>query len=83
MGSLGTNFGYFLRDSCMVLGDVFPDISNLNMLIYEFRTSHKNFTQNKYVELDEKFLDTRGHFKANFSNVMDVLGCLTSKLHAT
>ena len=40
-----------------------------------------NFTQNKHVKLNETCLDTQGHFKAHLSNVMNVLGYLTSKLH--
>ena len=40
-----------------------------------------NFIQNKHVKLDETCLDTKDHLKANLSNVMDVHGCLTSKLH--
>ena len=42
-----------------------------------------NFTQNEHVKLNETCLDTKGHFKATFSNFMDVLGRLTSKLHET
>ena len=67
----------------MVLGDVFPDVSKLNMFLYEFRISHMNFNQNEHVKLDKTCLDRNGHFKANLSNVMDVLGRLTFKLHKT
>ena len=64
----------------MVLGDVFPKVSNPNMPRHEFRTSHMNFIKNKQVKLDETFVETEGSFKAELSNVMDVLGRLTSKL---
>ena len=73
----------FLKDRWMVLGDVFLEFSNPNMFLYEFRTYHINFIQNKHVKLDETCIETQGRFKANLSNVMDVLGCLTSKLHET
>ena len=56
----------------MVLGDVCPDVSNPNMIVYEFITSHMNFTQNKHVKLDETCLDTQGRFKETLANVMDV-----------
>ena len=64
----------------MVLGDVFPDVSNPKMIIYEFRTCHVNFTQNEHIILDETCLYIQGHFKTNLSNV---LGRLTFKLHET
>ena len=67
----------------MVLGDVFPDVSKLNMFLYEFRISHMNFNQNEHVKLDKTCLDTQGNFNAHLSNVMDVLECLTSELHKT
>ena len=57
----------------MVLGDVFPDVSYSNKLLYDFRTSHMNFIRKEHVKLDEICLDTQGHFKANLSNVMDIL----------
>ena len=40
-----------------------------------------SFIQNKHVKLDETYIYTQGHFKENFSNAMDILGRLTSKLH--
>ena len=49
----------------------------------QVRTSHINFIQNKHVKLDKTCLDTQGCFKANLSNVMDIVGRLTSKLHET
>ena len=64
----------------LVLGDVCRYFSNPNMIVYEFRTSHMDFIQNKHVKHDETCIDTQGHFKAHLSNVMDVLGRLTSKL---
>ena len=67
----------------MVLDDICLDVSKPNMLIYEFRTSHINFIQNEQVKLDKTCKDTKGHFKSNLSNVMDVLGRLTSKLNET
>ena len=67
----------------MVLADVHPDVSNPDLIVYEFITFHVNFTQYKNIKLDETFLDTQGHFKANLLNVMDVLGRLTSKLYVT
>ena len=42
-----------------------------------------NFTQNEHVENDETHLDTQDRIKATLSNIMDVLGCLTYKLHKT
>ena len=67
----------------MVLGEVFPDVSNLNMITLEFRIYNMNFIQKYHVKFDETILDTHGHFKATLSNVMDVLGHLTYKLHET
>ena len=80
---MGTNFGSFLKDPLMVLGDIWLDVFNQNMIEYNFRTYHMNFNQNKHVKLDEIYIDTQGRLKANLSNVMDVLGSLTSKLHET
>ena len=70
-------------DPWIVLGDVFPEVSNSKMLVYEFRTYHMNFIQNEHVKLNEIYQDTQGHFKENLSNVVDVLGRVTSKLHET
>ena len=81
--SLHTDFGSFLKDPLVVLGDNFPDDSNPNIIFYKFNTSHMNFIQNEHVKLDETCLDTQGLFKENLSNIMDVLGRLTSKLHET
>ena len=39
-----------------------------------------NFMYKEHVKLNETCLDTQGHFKAHLSNIMDVLGRLTSKL---
>ena len=67
----------------MVVGDIFTKNSNPNILIYKFRTSQINFIQNKHVKLNETCEETQGRFNAKDSNVMDVLGRLTSKLHKT
>ena len=64
----------------MVLGDVFLDVSNPNMIVYEFNTSHMNFIKNKHVKLDKTCIDTQDHFKANLSIFMTVLGRLNFKL---
>ena len=56
----------------MVLGDVFLDVLNPNMLVYKFRASNIYFIQNKNVKLDETHVDTQGHFKVNLSNIMDI-----------
>ena len=61
----------------------FLDFSNPNMFVYEFITSHINFIQNEHIKLYKRCLDKRGRYKANTSNIMDVLGSLTSKLHET
>ena len=71
--SLDIEFGSFLKDSWMFLGDSFLDVSNQNMIVYEFNTSRINFFQNKHVKLDETRLGTLGHFMAYFSIVMDIL----------
>ena len=42
-----------------------------------------NFTQNEHVKLNETCLDTQGHFEEHLSNIMNVLGNLTSKLYET
>ena len=63
----------------MVLGEVCVDVSNPNMFVHEYITSHMNLIQ-KHVILDESCIDTQGRFKANLSNVMDIFGRLTSKL---
>ena len=72
MGSLGHHNGSFLKDPWMVLGDVYPNVSNPNILVYNIRTSHINFIQCEHVELDETCIDTQGRFKAKLSNVKNV-----------
>ena len=81
LDSFSQQFGSFLKDPWRVLGDVFLDISNPKMILFDFITSHMNFIQNEHVKLDKTCIDTQGCFKANLSNVMDILGRLTSKLH--
>ena len=83
LGSPSHQLGSFLKDPWIVLGNNFTDVSNLNIIVYEFDTSHINVIQNEHVKLDETCLDTRGHFQARLSNIMDVLGRLTSKLNET
>ena len=77
---MGTNIGFFLKDPWMVLGDVCLDFSNPNMFVHEYITSHMNLIQ-KRVILEETCIDRQGRFKEKLSNVIDVLGRLTSKLH--
>ena len=81
--SLDIEFGFFLKVSSMALGDNFLDVFNPNTIVYEINISHITFIQNKHVKLNETCLDTQGHFKAHLSNIMNVLGRLTSKLHET
>ena len=50
------------------------------MILYDIRISHNNFIQNKQIKLDEGH---KGHFEANLTNVMEVLGRLALKLHET
>ena len=69
---LGHHLGSFLKDIWIVLRDVWPGVSNSNILLYEFSTYHINLIQNESVKLDKTCLDTQGHFKEKFSNVMDV-----------
>ena len=83
LGSVDIKFGSFLKDPLLVLGDVFPDVSRTNMTLYEFNTSHMNFDPKQTRKLDETCLDIQGRSKAHLSNIMDVLGRLTSKLHKT
>ena len=83
LGSFGHQHRSFLKEPCLVLGDVFPDVFNPNMIVYDFNTSQMNFIRNEHVKLDETCLDTQGNFKAHLSNIMYVLGRLTSKLHET
>ena len=83
LGSFGHQHRSFLKDPWIVLGDVFPEVSNSKMLVYEFRTYHMNFIQNEHVKLNKTCIDTQGRFKANLLNVMDVLGRLTFKFHET
>ena len=42
-----------------------------------------NLIQNEHIKLDETHLDVQGHFKAYLSNVLNVLGHLTSKIQET
>ena len=67
----------------MVIWDVFLDISDPNMLVYEIFTYNISFIQNEHVKFDEKRQDTQGNYKANLSKVMEILGQLTSKFHET
>lgn len=78
---LAPTFGSLLKDPWIVLRDVFADLSNPNMTIYEFRTSNNNFIQNEQAKLDETCLNTEGYVKETLSNIIDVLGRLNSKLH--
>ena len=55
----------------MVLGDVFLDVSNPNINVYDINTCNMNFIQNEHVKLDETFLDTQGLFKAYLLNFMN------------
>lgn len=63
---LDTYEGFFLMDPLMVLGDVIPDVSNPNKLVYKFRTSHINLIQNGHVKLNETCIVTKGQFKQTF-----------------
>ena len=80
---LASRKGSFLKDPWLVLGDVFPDVFNPNMIVCEFISSHMNFLHNELVKPDKTCIDTQGCFKLTLSNVMDILGRLTSKLHET
>ena len=73
LGSLDTYFGSFLKDPWMVLGDVFPDVSNPNMIKYEFSTFKMNFTQNEPVKLDETCLDTHKHIEPHMRHIGDLV----------
>lgn len=42
-------------------------------------TSHINFKQNEQVKHAKADLNIQAGLKDNLSNVMDILGCLTSK----
>ena len=53
------------------------------MFVYDLTICHINFIQNKHAKLDETHQGTQVHFKANLSNVMEILGRMTSKLHET
>ena len=77
---VGTYFGSFLKDPWLGPWGCLLEVSNPNKIVYEFSTSQMNFTENEYIKLDKTYLDTHGRFKAIFSNVMDVLRRLTSKL---
>ena len=68
---------------CGSFRDSYLDVSTQNMFLYKFRTYHMIFIKNEHVKLDETYIDTQGYFKAHLSNVMDVLGRLTSKFHKT
>ena len=63
--------------------ELYLDVFNQNVIVYEFRNFHINLIQNKHVKLDETYIDRQGRFKENLLNIMKVLGCLTSKLHKT
>ena len=39
------------------------------------------FIQNEHVKLDEKYIDTQVRLRTSLSNVMGILGCLTSTHH--
>ena len=67
-------FGSFLKDSWLFIGNIYLDVSNPNMTVYDFKTSHMNFIKNENIKLDKTCVETQGHFKATCSNIMDVLG---------
>ena len=75
--------GSFLKDPWLVYDDVFPDVSNPNMIVYDSSTTYVNFIQNSDEKLDETCLDTQGYFKAHLLNVIDVLKRVTSKPNET
>ena len=55
LGSFGNKEGSFLKDPWLVLGEFYLDVSNLNMLVYEFRTSHINIIKNEQARLDKTY----------------------------
>ena len=73
----------FIKDPWLVLGDICLDVSNVSMIIHDSLNSYMNLIQKEQLKLIETCLEKQGHLKATSSNIMDVLGRLTSKLHIT
>ena len=55
LGSFGNQDGSFIKDPWLILRDLHLDVSNSNMIVHDFRTSHINFIQNEYIKLDETY----------------------------
>ncbi len=81
--SFSHQHGSILKDPWLVLGGVLPDVSNPNIILYDFINSHLYLIKNEYVKLDETCPDTQCHFKVYLLNVVDVMKCLTSTLQET
>ena len=47
--------------------------STPNMFVYEFRIYHMSFVKKEHIKRDKTYIDTQGRFKANLSNIIDVL----------
>ena len=76
-------YGYFFRAPCRTYMDSYTNISMQIIMVHEFRTYHMCFIHKEHVKLYETHIDTQGHLKVSLSNVMDILGRLTSKFHET
>ena len=73
----------FFRSLCGSYMESYPDVYTSNMFIFKFSTYNMIFIVNEHIKSDETYFGTKGHFKENLSNIMDILGRLTSKLHKT
>ena len=80
LDSVGHKHGSFLKDPWLVLGDSLPDVSNKNIIIYEFRTSHMSFMPK---QTRKSWWNRTRHTRSFQGNTFEHHGRLTSKLHET
>lgn len=62
---------------------LFMHIKHLNIVVQVLTTYLTNFKQNEHVKLTQTHENTQELFKVYVSNIMDVLGLLTSKHNKT
>ena len=79
LDSFGSQVGSSSKTLLLVLREFYPYVSNPNTLVHMLGTLHININQNENVKHAKIHLNVQAHLKAYLSNVMDVLGRLTSK----
>lgn len=81
LGNFVPRDGLSSRDPRQLQMGLYPYIKPLKIVFQVLRTPHTNFKQNKHIKLTQTHQDTQALSKAHFTNVLDVLKHLTTKLH--